>query len=92
MSTERPTNGEQLRATAETVVARIEQDPDFAQQIRDDPKGALLAAGVPEARINDELLRAIEKTDDVSGYSKCARSCGAMTCSPATCRTSSWEG
>jgi len=92
MSTERPNNGEQLRAMAEAIATRIERDPGFAQQIRDDPKGALLAAGVPEAQINDELFRAIEKTDDVSGYSKCARSCGAMTCSPATCRTSNWEG
>jgi hypothetical protein len=92
MSTDKPTNGERLRATAETIVGRIERDPAFAQQIRDDPRAALLAAGVPEAQINDELFLAIEATNDVSGYSKCTDSCGLMTCGPRTCGGTCYRG
>jgi hypothetical protein len=85
MSTDRLSDGEQLRATAEAIATRIEQDPDFAKQIRDDPKGALLSAGVPEAQISDDLFRAIDMTDDVTGYSICAMTCGPRTCGPISC-------
>jgi hypothetical protein len=85
MSTDNSSNGERLRAMAEAIAARIERDPEFAQQIRDDPNGALVAAGVPEAQINDELFRSIEKTDEVAGYSICAMTCGPRTCGPMTC-------
>jgi hypothetical protein len=85
MSTDKPSNGEQLRAMAEALATRIDQDPDFAKQIRDDPRGALRSAGVPEAQINDDLFRAIDMTDDVTGYSICAMTCGPKTCGQITC-------
>jgi hypothetical protein len=45
----------QARATAQTIVERVQTDPAFATQIRQDPEGTLRAAGMPEAALGPAL-------------------------------------
>jgi hypothetical protein len=85
MSIDKPSDGEQLRAAAEAIATCIEREPAFAEQIRSRPWEALLAAGVPESRINKDLFEAIEANSEVSGYARpepghCTRTCGLYTC------------
>jgi hypothetical protein len=85
MSMDKPSEDGQRRAVAEAIATRIEREPAFAEQIRNHPWEALLAAGVPESRIDKELFEAIEAIGEVSGYARpepghCVRTCGALTC------------
>jgi hypothetical protein len=97
VSIDKPSDGEQLRSAAEAIATRIEREPAFSEQIRNHPWEALLAAGVPGARINKDLFEAIETAGDVSGYARpdsgnCTRTCGIYTCLYSTHLPSSQMG
>ena len=57
---------EQVRATARKIAERVKSDPAFKQQVQQDPKGALTAAGLPEKHVGDFLAET--QLADVAGY------------------------
>jgi hypothetical protein len=56
-------NVQELRAKAQGIVDRVRQDPEFAAQLQADPRGTLLAAGMPES-----ALLPPDTESDVHGY------------------------
>jgi len=44
---------EAVRSTARSIVDRAKADPDFLQQLKDDPEGVLLEAGLHERALAD---------------------------------------
>ncbi|MBI4492791.1 MAG: hypothetical protein HY690_08380 [Chloroflexi bacterium] len=57
------------RAKADEILARAYHDAAFLEQLIRDPRGVLLAAGVPAAEIDDEAIKqARAERGDVEGY------------------------
>lgn len=73
---------DEIRGTANAIAHRIIDEPDFREQIKENPHSALTGAGLPEEAV-DEFLRewrsGIPEGDEVSGYIVCHLSC-LMTC------------
>jgi hypothetical protein len=57
----------QVRATASQIVLRLQNDPTFAESIRENPVSTLQAAGLPESSVND-FLHEIDSSAEVAGY------------------------
>ena len=62
-----PLTPDQARDLASGIVDRANSDPNFPAQLRDDPSGALAAAGLPAAG-PDEIESAMSEHQDVNGY------------------------
>ncbi|GCE14649.1 hypothetical protein [Tengunoibacter tsumagoiensis] len=60
-------NLDQLRATARQLVERINSDSSFKEKVEKDPKGTLVAEGLPENAVGEFLHEA--NLTDVAGYS-----------------------
>lgn len=65
---------DEARAIIRAIIQRVVQDPGFAEHLRDDPRGASLAAGVPEWAVDDFIKVDLGLGPDVSGYAvdRCA--------------------
>ena len=63
---------EQVRAIARSLARRVQEDSDFAEQVREDPFAVLSAAGLPEAFMQEFLEQT--QLSEVSGYG--SLSCG----------------
>lgn len=69
----------ELRAKAQELVQRLQNDPTFRQQLEDNPIDVLLEAGLPERSILD-FLRETNIPADVVGYDSTAESTCLDTC------------
>lgn len=58
---------DEIRSTAEEIVARLQTDPAFAEQVRADPTSALTSAGLPQEAVT-EFLRVTNSPSEVSGH------------------------
>jgi len=81
------TNPEDIRAKAREIVNRMKSDSGFAAQVDQDPKGTLVAAGLPAQAVEDFTIEAA-KSGEVQGYRGCAITCDT-TC-VLTCVVTDW--
>ncbi len=51
-----PADESMIRASVDKLLVRALADPDFAASVREDPRAALLEAGVPEEALTGERL------------------------------------
>jgi hypothetical protein len=68
----KPIDIEQARAIARALAQRVQQEPAFAEQIRQDPTSILAAAGLPEEFVEEFLQQS--QLAEVQGY--LSPSCG----------------
>jgi hypothetical protein len=73
MSTASKQEYDSARVKLDAVVARAKGDGSYMQQIKANPRGTLLAAGLPDGMIDDVLRE--ENAGDVSGYMRCWFTC-----------------
>jgi hypothetical protein len=61
---------DQAKADADVLVARLEADPTFAEELKADPRAALVEAGIPEATVNElvGVLSAGSDEPEVEGF------------------------
>ncbi len=71
----------EVRETAKQIAHRLIDEPDFRDQVKQDPNAALTDAGLPADAVPD-FLREIgaQDNDEVSGYGMCSWTC-SWTCS-----------
>jgi hypothetical protein len=67
-----------VRTKGRELAQRIQDDPDFRQQVEADPYAALREAGLPEGAHAD-FMREAGIEADVIGYKECMSSC-VWTC------------
>jgi len=65
-------NLEQIRNIARSLARRAQEDPDFAEQIREDPYSVLNTAGLPEGFVPEFLEQT--QLSEIQGYG--SPSCG----------------
>lgn len=73
-----------VRAMMTAIAERAAQDPSYHEQLKEDPKGVLSAAGFSTDTI-DEMVAADARTPDVHGYVAPTVDTG---CNDTTCWTS----
>lgn len=61
----------QVREAARNIIRRVIDEPGFTEQLRADPRAACVAAGVPEAAVDEFLANDLGIEADVSGYMHC---------------------
>ncbi|MFW6074702.1 MAG: hypothetical protein ACOC9Y_03850 [Chloroflexota bacterium] len=69
----------EARETAKQLAHRLIDDPDFGQQVKDNPVATLTAAGLPEEGV-DEFLGQFPAMAEVSGYQLEAAGCKILSC------------
>ena len=57
-----------VRQKTTELVRQLQSNPAFAESVRADPQGALLAAGLPASRISHVLDQHLPEQEDVAGY------------------------
>lgn len=60
-------DAEQVRTLASDIVERLNVDPAFGDQLKEDPVSTLSSVGMPELAI-PIFLREISPSEDVSGF------------------------
>lgn len=78
MSTLSPSEAQRVRQNAQELMNRLNTDPTFKQQVEQDPKGVLTAAGLPTPGV-EEFIREAGIGSEVQGYLDCSHSCW-LTC------------
>jgi hypothetical protein len=73
MSTPSQQDVGQIRAQVTDLAVRAKTDSAFMQQLKADPRGALVAAGLPAGAVDDVLHE--EGVSDVTGYLSCSFTC-----------------
>jgi hypothetical protein len=58
---------DEIRAVAAQIVERANRDPQFMEQLRNDPETVLLDAGLHESAVGD-FMREASLTPEVEGY------------------------
>jgi hypothetical protein len=65
-------NLERIRDIARSLARRVQDDPNFAEQVRDDPYLVLSAAGLPDEFVSEFLEQT--QISEIQGYG--SPSCG----------------
>jgi hypothetical protein len=75
---------EHIRKKAIAITARINSDAAFKAQVKNDPEGSLLAAGLPGDVVPDFLVEG--RFSDTSGYmiDRCTITCIITSCDVMT--------
>ena len=60
---------EKAREKAREILGRMKSDPGFIQQLRDDPRATLAAAGMP-ADVLDEAVEGLGLSPEVAGHGR----------------------
>jgi hypothetical protein len=72
VSTQQPNEiRSQVREAARNIIRRVIDDPEYAGRLRSDPRAACVAAGVPEAAVDEFLANDLGIEAEVSGYLAC---------------------
>jgi hypothetical protein len=74
MSQPTPQDFEQVRAKVGEIAAKAKGNPTYLQELRDNPRQTLVAAGLPDGAV-DDVLREEGGLGDVQGYMKCWLTC-----------------
>jgi hypothetical protein len=67
-------DAQQMRDKGRAILERLQSDSAFKQQVEQDPKGALSAAGIPDRAVED-FMREASVAGDVQGYRMCDMTC-----------------
>jgi hypothetical protein len=67
-------DAQQMREKGLAILERLQSDSAFKQQVEQDPKGALSAAGIPDRAVED-FMREASVAGDVQGYMMCDHTC-----------------
>lgn len=73
----------QAREVAALIVHRVVQDPEFAAELRSDPRATLSTVDFPEALANDFIRHDMAMEPEVVGYrvaDDCDSTCIVWTC------------
>ena len=67
---QRASDADQVRQQVEQLKQRVQNDPQFKEQLKNDTRGTLKSAGIPDAAIQEILQNQKPSEDaDVQGYS-----------------------
>jgi hypothetical protein len=66
-SQESTVSKEDIQAKARSIGERVKQDPEFAKQLKQDPRGTLEAAGIPPTAVNEVIGQHKEGARDLVG-------------------------
>lgn len=75
----------QIRSTAESVLDRARNDEGFLASLRNDPVGALQAAGLSDGDAKQIGLDEWRYGDDAEGFQKCTWTCDRWSCKATIC-------